>query len=256
MIKTKVETNSDYHSSRAISASGLKKIHKKSVYHFVNSKPYTSQAMDLGTAIHTLTLEPELFDDQVKFYNKIDGRTAEGKAQKAELLNWQQEGKLAFPEEDRAMFTVISENFNGNKDALHYAQGDVELSHYIEDFHGVYLRIRPDVINREEKFISDVKTCRDNSPRAFRNDIWKYSYHIQAAVYCDALDIPVENFVFIAIETVHPYSVQCYSLSEEMIERGRVDYMNAIDKWKHYLDTGEASLYDSEYKNDKGIILL
>lgn len=255
-MKTVVETNEKYHSSRAMSASGLKKIHKKSVYHFLNSKPYTSSAMDLGTAIHTLTLEPELFDDQVKFFDKLDGRTAEGKAQKSEIANWQEQGKLVFPESDREMFTIIAENFNNDENALKYSKGDIELSHYLEDFHGIYLRIRPDVINREENFIADVKTCRDNSPRAFRSDIWKYSYHIQAAVYCDALGIPVENFVFQAIETTYPYSVQCYSLSDEMIERGRVDYMNAISKWKHYLDTGEASLYDSEYKNDKGIILL
>lgn len=256
MIKTKVESNEKYHSSRAISASGLKRIHKKSVYHFLNSRYKKTASMDLGTAIHTLVLETHLFDDQVKFYDKIDGRTAEGKAQKKRMNEWADNGVLLFPETDREMFDTIKNNFDDSEQASYYAQGDVELSHYIEDFHGVYLRIRPDVINRDLNFISDVKTCQDNSPRAFKNDIWKYGYHIQAAVYCDALGIPVENFVFQAIETNYPYSVQCYSLGEDMIERGRVDYMNAINKWKHYLETGEATLYDSDFKNDKGIILL
>jgi exodeoxyribonuclease VIII len=256
MIKKVIESNEKYHSSRAISASGLKSIHNKSVYHFINQKPYTSDAYQLGTAIHTLVLEPHLFDEQVKFYDKVDGRTAEGKEQKKLLEAWQEEGKLVFPETDREMFTIIKDNFDNNPTASKYAKGDVELSHYIEDFQGVYLRIRPDVINYDEGFISDVKTCRSNTPKNFRNDIYKYGYHIQATLYCDALGIDPSRFIFQAIETNHPYSVQCYRLSEDMIERGRADYENAIVQWREYLDTGKAPLYSWDFMDEEGVIIL
>ena len=256
MIKKVIESNEKYHSSRALSASGVKAIHNKSVYHFINQRPYTNAAYPLGTAIHTLVLETHLFDEQVKLYDKVDGRTAEGKEQKKQVEKWQEEGKLVFPETDREMFTIIKENFDNDPIASKYAQGDIELSHYIEDFQGVYLRVRPDVINYDEGFISDVKTCRSNAPKAFRNDIYKYGYHIQATLYCDALGIDPSRFIFQAIETSHPYSVQCYKLSEDMIERGRVDYTNAINQWKQYLETGDAPLYSWDFKDEEGIIVL
>lgn len=256
MIKKVIESNEQYHSSRALSSSGVKTIYNKSVYHFINQKPFSSKFMDLGTAIHTLTLEPHLFDEQVKFYGKIDGRTADGKAQKAQVEQWQASGLLVFDESDREMFTLIKRNFNDNPVAVKYAQGQVELSHYIEDFMGVYLRIRPDVVNYDEGFISDVKTCQDNSPKAFRNDIFKRGYHIQATLYCDAVGIDPRNFVFQAIETNYPYSVQCYKLSDDMIDKGRAAYTTAIEDWKNYLETNEAPLYRWDFVDDEGVIVL
>ena len=38
-MKTQFDSNEQYHSSPGISASGLKAIYKKSVYHFLNKKP-------------------------------------------------------------------------------------------------------------------------------------------------------------------------------------------------------------------------
>lgn len=212
--------------------------------------------MDLGTAVHTLLLENHLFDEQYKFYDKIDGRTKEGKAQAAEIAEMSAKGIVYLPESDREMFTLIKKNFDANPEAVYYSQGDVELSHYIEDFMGVYLRVRPDVINREKNFLFDEKTCRDNSPRGFKNDCYKHGYHIQAAIYGDSLGIPVENFVFGATETVWPYTTQCYVLNEDMIDQGRFLYKDAIRQWKQYQETGIASLYDGYEKNTNGLIIL
>ena len=58
-MKTQYDANEVYHSSPGISASGLKTIHKKSVYHFLKQKPFESSAMALGSAVHCAMLEPE-----------------------------------------------------------------------------------------------------------------------------------------------------------------------------------------------------
>ena len=60
-MKAQFDTNEQYHSAPGISASGLKSIHKKSVYHFINQKPFESSAMALGTAVHCAMLEPESY---------------------------------------------------------------------------------------------------------------------------------------------------------------------------------------------------
>lgn len=81
---------------------------------------------------------------------------------------------------------------------------------------------------------------------------------MQAAFYCDALGIekPEENFIFIACETNHPYSVQCYTLGEEHIEKGRAAYKQALADWQFYLDTGIALGYNGYETTDDGVIIL
>ena len=73
---------------------------------------------------------------------------------------------------------------------------EIEISHY-KQHEGVDVRIRPDVVNYKEGFISDVKTCQDNSPKAFRRDVYKFSYQIQAVFYSDMLGIDPSEFRFI-----------------------------------------------------------
>ena len=50
-----------YHSHNSISASGLKTIYKKSVYHLINQRFKETPAMALGTAVHAAILESDDF---------------------------------------------------------------------------------------------------------------------------------------------------------------------------------------------------
>lgn len=56
-MKKVKDSNHDYHAHKSISASGLKSIYKKSVYHYLNQKPFTSQSMNFGNAVHDVILE-------------------------------------------------------------------------------------------------------------------------------------------------------------------------------------------------------
>jgi exodeoxyribonuclease VIII len=253
---TKIEPNKQYHSSDAISASGLKYIWKKSVWHFLNKKPYESDSLSLGTAVHTALLEPKQFYKDYIVMPKFDGRTKEGKEQKAKFLEQAaEENKQLLDAESYEKVMGILENFNKNETAQEYTKGEIELSHYLT-FEGVEVRVRPDCINRVQNFISDPKTCQENTKEAFKRDIYKWGYHLQAAFYSDALGLPAENFIFIACETNYPYNVTCYDLSEEHIERGREAYKQALAEWKFYLETGIALGYRGEETKRKGVITL
>jgi len=73
------DSNTDYHSNKSISASGLKEISSTSVTDYLNKKFKTSLALELGSAIHTIILEPELFDTEFHIMPNIDLRTKAGK---------------------------------------------------------------------------------------------------------------------------------------------------------------------------------
>ena len=77
---------------------------------------------------------------------------------------------------------------------------------------------------------------------------------MQAAFYCDMLG--VENFKFIAVETNYPYSVEVYTLSDDMIEQGRKAWKRAFDDWKIYSETGIVSGYIWNDFDDDGSLIL
>ena len=79
---------------------------------------------------------------------------------------------------------------------------------------------------------------------------------MQAVCYCTALNIPVENFRFIAIETVYPYSVQVYSLSDDLIEYGQNAFEKAITDWKFYLETGIQLGYNTNASAADGALII
>lgn len=106
------------------------------------------------------------------------------------------------------------------------------------DLHGLLYRVRPDrlLVRKEEPLaIIDWKSCRDASIKAFRSDFFKYRYDLQAAFYCDVLEVPMYSFYFVAIEKEFPYNTAVYSLDEitatnSMQELNIIKYR--IGEWK------------------------
>jgi exodeoxyribonuclease VIII len=247
MIK-KQDTNEVYHSQKGISASGLKKIYKKSVYHYLHQQPFESASMAFGSAVHCAMLEPETFFNEYHIIPRLDRRTKAGK-EAFEIEQKKAEGKVLLTPDDYERIESILTNFRNDDLAQHYCKGQIELSHYGEH-EDLPIRVRPDCLNRVENFISDVKTCQDNAPQAFKRDVYKYAYHLQAAFYMDMLGI--DNFRFIAVETNYPYSVEVYSLSDEMIEQGRQAWKQAFSDWRLYNEAGIVSKHNWFDFNDDG----
>ena len=234
-LTTKKDTNQEYHAHDSISASGLKMIYKKSVYHHLHSKYKDTPAMSLGSAVHTIMLEGQKqFDKDYYLMPFYDGRTKEGKQIKAKHDKLAGDRKQ-IRDTDMDIISGIMQSLKQHDLAQKYCNGTVELSHYGK-YDNVPIRVRPDVFG--DNWIGDVKTCQDNSPVAFRRDLYKYAYHLQACFYSDVLGYPVENFRFITVETNYPYSIEVYALSNDMIAQGREAYTRALHDWRFYLSTG------------------
>lgn len=252
-LTTKQDTNEEYHSDKSISASGLKMIYKKSVKHYLCAKFTESPAMALGTAVHTIMLEGQKqFDKDYYLVPDYDGRTKEGKQIKAKHDKLAGTRKV-LRDADMDKISGIMQNLRQHDLAAKYCAGTVELSHYGK-MDGIPIRVRPDCIG--DDWISDVKTCQDNSPIAFRRDLYKYAYHLQACFYSDVLGFPPENFRFIAVETNYPYSVEVYGLDDDMIAQGRQGYKKALSDFGFYLTTGIQKGYQAAGYNDDGSLIL
>ena len=248
------DSNEDYHKSTSISASGLKYIYQNSVYHFLKRKPFTSKAMELGTAVHTILIEgrEKYFQDYFELPHIGDLRKKENRELRDSLAKKAGDKKIITADE-KEIISGLLENFNKNELAKYYCKGEVELSHYTT-FHDVDVRVRPDV--KSDIWVSDVKTCQKSSKWAFRSDVYKYSYHLQATFYCDVLGIDPKSFRFIACETNYPYYVEVYALSDSDIEKGRIAYKSALNDWKLYLETGIETGYKSDNYAEDGALVL
>ena len=252
-LSTKQDSNAEYHSKNSISASGLKMIYKKSVKHYLTAKFTETAAMALGTAVHTLMLEGQKnFDKDYYLMPKYDGRTKDGKQIKAKHDKLAGDRKQ-LRDSDMDTISGIMQNLKQHDLAQKYCTGTVELSHYGK-MRGIPIIVRPDVFG--DNWIGDVKTCQDNSPVAFRRDVFKYAYHLQACFYSDVLGFPPENFRFVAVETNYPYTIEVYSLNDDMIKIGREAYTQALLDWGFYLTTGIEKGYHAAGVMDDGSLIL
>ncbi len=252
-MKIVKDSNDIYHSHNSISASGLKMISKYSVYHYLNQLPRETDSMAFGTAVHTAILESDTFYDIYFPMPEIgDLRKKENKQIKLEAEE-KAEDKICLSFNDHERIKQIIQNFKKNNLAQHYCKGEIELSHYGR-YKNVDVRVRPDVINYVSGYIADVKTCQDASPDAFRRDVFKWGYHLQAAFYMDMTG--VQTFKFVCVEVNHPYTVVVHTLNDEFINLGRKKYQQAFNDWKNYIRNKEVKLYHSDTICDDGSYLI
>ena len=89
---------------------------------------------------------------------------------------------------------------------------------------GVPCKARFDWYDEELGLVLDLKTTTDASAREFARSVANFRYHVQAAMYLDALRAlgrPADHFVFLAVEKAPPFDMALYELDEDAIAAGR-----------------------------------
>lgn len=254
MIKKK-DTNLEYHSHDSISASGLKTIYKKSVYHYLNQEEFISTpSMNFGSAVHSVLLEPEK-KEIIALPKNLNLRTKKDRAYKSQIIKDNQDKIIVTSEEKQSLDQIIQNALNNKlANQLLFTLDEIEYSYYGE-YKSIPCRIRPDGI-KKGKYIIDIKTCQDASPKSFRNAIYKYAYHLQCCFYCEMLGYDPHEFRFIAIENRYPYDVAVYSLSDDLIEKGKIAWRIAFDQWNEYINNKKVSGFYWENINNDGSLIL
>ena len=251
----KIETNKDYHTDKSISASGLKTIWNKSIYHHLNRKFKSTPSTIFGSAVHSYVLEGDVnFYSEFAVWDKPKGNSKAIREEKE--LKMQEIGdKEIITSAQFQNIKTIKRNILEDERIAPYVVGEVEVSHYSE-IDGVSIKCRPDCMNQKEGWISDIKTCQDNSPQKFKWDIIGWGYHLQAVCYSKIMGIPVENFRFIAVENTYPFSAEIYAMSDEMIEKGEAAFEKAFNDWRFYLDTGIITKHNTNFTSEDGSLII
>lgn len=221
-----------------ISASDIKNFLKSPKYYYWNKYLKTEvedgRHFAIGSAIHELILEPQLFLSNYIVMPKVDRRTKDGKLQYEQFM-FEAQGKTMLDTEEMIMITEMVKNATDNKTFMALLENSHrELSAYLVDEKtGLKLKVRPDILPQTKSTIIDIKSCLDSSPKKFKGDVYSYGYSLSAAYYCDLLKR--ENYVFAAIEKSQPYQTSLYALSDEMMEYGRQQYRIGLDllKWSY-----------------------
>jgi len=254
----------EYHKHPGLSRSGIMDLLQCPQLYWHNylnyEKPIKSdtEALAMGSLVHTLILEPSTFIDRYYIMPDLDRRTKEGKkiyAENCEVIEslkardinltiitkdmYDKASEIAASAKNNKVFKNIISMYNG------FMEQSIFYKININD-KDIVFKSRPDYYN--DDFILDVKTARCASFNSFEKAVYNDGLYIQAAMAIDALNsMSDENnyktFIFLVIEKEPPYLTATYVLDEEVIEYGRKKYMDASliyleckekDEWPSY----------------------
>jgi exodeoxyribonuclease VIII len=229
----------EYHSRPEISKHGLDVVHKcPAMFKHSRTAPKEdpSPAMLFGSLAHLAVLEPDKFESQAYVLPKLDRRTKEGKAE-YEYHQSQAIGKTIISQAEKDQLDGMVAAIKADKVAsnLLYGIASTEASLFWTDpVEEVECRARLDAI-RHDGFIVDYKTCDDASQAGFSKSVFNFRYHVQAAYYCDALELitgnPSKGFIFLAQEKKAPYLTAIYTVPTALMELGRKEYKKDLETY-------------------------
>lgn len=195
----------------------------------------STEAQELGTAIHCALLEPDVFEKTYVIKPKFDKRTTAGKAA---ALAWDEsnQGRIGIdPDNMDILNRVASRVFDNEFYSSFFKEGLKENSFWSKDqISGVAKRARLDNFITNKKIIVDLKTTDCAYPDIFSRDIWKYKYHVQAAYYVDivkevtGLDC---SFFIVAVEKTKDCDVTVHMIGHEALSHGRALYRGWLDDY-------------------------
>ena len=235
-------TNAEYHALDYVSKSHLDKINLSPFHywdHYINPDrvvPEPTKQMLLGSAMHTMVLEPDLFEKQylVESANAPKRPTAvQRNAKKPSnqtldaIAYWEEfdkkaNGKTLISIEDYQRLTIMRTRVLGHPAAstILKMSGVTEQSYVWKDSQtGEICKSRPDFHTDDGTLIVDLKTTSDARELGFQKSVHNFRYHVQAGFYLRSIE-EAEQFVFIAVESKPPYLVAVYNASTDMINAG------------------------------------
>jgi hypothetical protein len=248
-------TNDEYHASPGVSKSHLDVIAEQSPLHYwhryinPNREPEEpSDALKLGTAIHSAILEPDLFTSAYVESPAYNMRTKEGKQLFADFVA-DNPGKSILSPDDMVTCLAIRDRIHTNPAIVGLLSGGrSEQSFYANDPEtGELVKCRFDYLHDDMGMAIDVKSTRDASKTSFGKDVANLRYDIAPAWYFDVIKAlygeSPKHWVWLCFEKTPPYAAGIYFAKPEDIERARVaaraDFMKIVtcrydDYWPDY----------------------
>ena len=203
-----------------------------------------TRAMSLGTLAHLAVLESGEFERRV--VKQVGEDAVPIGPQLVDQLQRMRASVMA-----HSMVAALATNTHVTERTILWRPlgQDVEVGGQV--VHGdLVVRVRPDLLvaiddDQPLGIVADLKTTASVKPREFARSVAKYRYHLQAALYRDAVAALFEHdnvkFIFIAVAATEPHEVACYDLDEDALELGRNQYRRALVELVRRRHTGDWS---------------
>ncbi|EHG9606375.1 exonuclease VIII [Salmonella enterica] len=228
--------NEAYHAGPGVSKSQLDDIaDTPAIYLWRKNAPVDTEKtkpLDIGTAFHCCTLEPDEFSNRFIIAPEFNRRTNDGKREeKAFQESCASSGKTIITAEEGRKLDLMRQSIMALPmgEWLLESVGFCESSIYWEDTEtGLLCRCRPDKIIPEYNWIVDVKTTADI--HKFKTAFYDHRYHVQDAFYSDGYraefgEIP--TFVFLVVSTTIEcgrYPVEIFMMGDDAKLAGQHEY--------------------------------
>lgn len=242
-----------YHALEALSSSGIKKLLRSPAHYLLERTKSTppTDSMRIGTAVHTLVLEPDRESEVIE----MPAFNARSSTERAARDAWIAEhaGLQAFDAETLARIRATTDAVRAHPAASALlSDGVSERSLLWTDAKdGVRCKCRFDW-HTSDRLVIDLKTCEDASPEGAQRAIGSFQYHVSAAHYWTGHEHVYNEspaaWIFIFAETKPPHGVAVYALDAASLRAGMTlcgrayrTYRECIEsgRWPGYAETVE-----------------
>jgi len=208
--------------------------------------PEKTTALDMGTALHCLLLEPDAFDARFIVAPEFNRRTTAGKSDEKQFLQeCAESGRTVMDAEQGRRLRLMRDSVLAHHGARFFleATGQSEASIYwMDDETDELCRIRPDKYLTERPVMVDVKKVADMA--RFARHIEEFRYHVQDAMYREGFrrhfgETP--QFIFIAVSESADcgrYPVRVYELSRDDVAAGYDLFRRDLNRFHDCVITG------------------
>ncbi|AUG84984.1 hypothetical protein MAELSTROM_65 [Pseudoalteromonas phage Maelstrom] len=246
--KTNALTNDEYRSTPHFSNSDISlALQSTALLEWSKNAPTDgSKSVDLGTHIHCAMLEPDVF--QSNYVKTPDFGTSAAGKRSAEQFKENMQGKIILDTATSDMINEMRKSILAHPVAnkLLTSPGESEASIF-SDLQGMKVKCRPDRIVDPSYFggqhiVVDLKKTADIDK--FKFSVRDFGYHRQAAFYSDIyfqLTGKRPRFPFIVVgekRSIGRHPVRVFELPEEVIEIGRMQYLEGLEKCREYQEFG------------------
>lgn len=208
-------------------------------------------ALLFGQAFHCALLEPERFEEEYAVepefgdIRKTDETSKDdAKANKTRRDEWREEhidSALIAADDATAIAGMVASIRRHPLASKMIRDGVSELTlKWTDPETGLTCKSRLDYYVESLGMIVDAKSTIDARYQPFMRQMIKHRYEVQDALYRNAsitLGLPVQYFVFMAVEKTFPFNVATYTLDEAGIASGYSKTTTALRELAHCMKT-------------------
>jgi len=226
--------NEVYHNLDVISKSGLDLIDRSPAHYAYRSTYESTRALEIGTAVHSAVLEPDLFKQTYMLLKDVTDRRSSEYKQASKQMG----GEYVLTGKEAVMVQMIQDSINMNYQAVKMlSSGRAELSIFARDpVTDVLVMCRLDWLS-DDLTALDLKTTTDI--RDFHKSCANYRYHVQQSFYCDVFEWAtgqrLDAFKFLAVEKDLPCINRIFTLDTPSVDYGRKLYRQNLNEYAQCL---------------------